>query len=65
MSDERVSFRITDSNGSRFIVEERIDTFRIGVETRAGSVNYFYASPEQYELFIQSEAKRLSQPSTT
>lgn len=66
MSDEQLNFRICDGNGSRFIVEERLNhsdnsvNYKIGIETKLSGVNYFYANEGQYRLFIQSEAQRLA-----
>lgn len=65
MIDEQASFRISDKNGSRFVVEERIDykdnshNYRISIDTKSGAT-HFYATEGQYRLFIQSEAERLT-----
>lgn len=66
MSDEQMNFRISDGNGSRFIVEEQLDhrdkttSYRIGIDTKLAGVNYFYANEGQYRMFIESEYQRLS-----
>lgn len=65
--DEQVNFRIHDSNRSVFIVEEQANAatgvttcYRISVDVLRQGVNYFYASPSQYKMFIRSEHERLS-----
>lgn len=59
VNDEDVVFRIRDGNRSAFWIERRPRDCRICIEVNGQGVNYFYATPEQYEIFIRSEAERL------
>jgi len=58
-NDEQVVFRIQDGNRSTLWIEQRPKDYKIGIEVNGQGVNYFYATPEQYAIFIRSENDRL------